>query len=120
MNICCMRIAGNLLLIFLFLHIAAFVGAQPGTTIDLKKPEKYENRTLASEKTPDTKISKGKKFYQNTITHYNYYFNANNRINAIIDRAKQSTKDDYTQLLPYYNYTLDLTANRPGFRQRYL
>ena len=113
MNICCMRIAGNLLLIFLFLHIAAFVGAQPGTTIDLKKPEKYENRTLASEKTPDTKISKGKKFYQNTITHYNYYFNANNRINAIIDRAKQSTKDDYTQLLPFYNYSLDLTATDP-------
>jgi predicted negative regulator of RcsB-dependent stress response len=108
-----MRIAGSLLLIFLFLHIAAFVGAQPGTTIDLKKPEKYENRTLASEKTPNEKIGRGKKFYQNTITHYNYYFNANNRINAIIDRAKQSSKDDYTQLLPYYSYSLDLTATDP-------
>ncbi|HVX27822.1 MAG TPA: hypothetical protein VHB70_15835 [Parafilimonas sp.] len=108
-----MRIAGNLLLIFLLMQLATLVVAQPGTTIDLKKPDKYENRTLASEKTPDTKISRGKKFYQNTITHYNYYFNANNRLDAIIDRAKQSTKDDYTQLLPYYNYSLDVTSTDP-------
>ena len=113
MNICCMRIAGNLLLIFLLMHAAAFVNAQPGSTIDLKKPAKYENRTLGSEKTKEGKIGRGKKFYQNTITHYNYYFNARNRLDEIITRAKQSTKDDYTQLLPYYNYTLDATATDP-------
>ncbi len=113
MNICRMRIAGNLLLFFLLMQVATFVNAQPGTTIDLKKPAKYENRTLGSEKTKEGKIGKGKKFFQNTITHYNYYFNANNRINEIINRAKQSTKDDYTQLLPYYNYSLDLTATDP-------
>ena len=76
MNICCMRIAGNLLLIFLLVHLASFVNAQPGSTIDLKKPDKYENRKLGSENTKEGKIGKGKKFYQNTITHYNYYFNA--------------------------------------------
>lgn len=113
MNICCMRIAGNLLLIFLLTHVAFFATAQPGSTIDLKKPAKYENRTLASEKTTDAKIGKVKKFYQNTITHYNYYFNAKTRIDEIIARAKQSTKDDYTQLLPYYNYSLDATATDP-------
>src|SRR4029078_5035313 len=84
-----------------------------GSTIDLKKPAKYENRTLASEKTPDEKIGRGKKFYQNTITHYNYYFNAKTRNDEIMYRAKQSTKDDYTQLLPYYNYSLDATATDP-------
>src|ERR1044072_2295440 len=104
MNICCMRFAGTLFLIFLLTQVALFVNAQPGTTIDLKKPAKYENRTLASEKTTEGKIKSTKKFYQNTITHYNYFFNANLRFNEIIERAKQSFKDDYTQLLPYYNY----------------
>ena len=90
-----------------------FVNAQPGTTIDLKKPAKYESRTLASEKTTEGKIEAAKKFYQNTITHYNYYFNAKLRLDEIIERAKQGIKDDYTQLLPYYNYTLDATATDP-------
>ena len=35
------------------------------------------------------------------------------RLDEIIARAKQSTKDDYTRLLPYYNYSLDLTATDP-------
>ena len=113
MNICCMRIAGNLLLIFLLTHVAVFVNAQPGSTIDLKKPAKYENRTLGSENTSEGKIGRGKKLYQNTVTHYNYYFNARTRIDDIIARAKQGTKDDYTHLLPYYNYTLDATATDP-------
>src|SRR5947199_5758713 len=108
-----MRIARYLLLFFTCLHVCFGADAQPGTTIDLKKPEKYENRTLASEKTTEDKISKGKKFYQNTITHYNYYFNADLRLREIIERAKQGFKDDYTQLLPYYNYTLDVTATDP-------
>ena len=101
---------GRLLLAFVSLHLCFFCNAQPGTTIDLKKPDKYESRTLASEKTPDTKIKPVKKFYQNTITHYNYYFNAGLRLNQVIERAKQGFRDDYAQLLPYYNYTLDATS----------
>lgn len=78
--------------------------AQPGSSIELTKPPKYEKRPFASEKTGSTGFGKVRHFYQNTITHYNYYFNANNRLNAIIERAKLSFKDDYTQLLPFYNY----------------
>ncbi len=84
--------------------------AQPGSTIELTKPAKYEKRILASEKTGQKKFGPVRHFYQNTITHYNYYFNANNRLNGIIDRAKQSFRDDFTQLLPFYNYSLNTTA----------
>jgi tetratricopeptide (TPR) repeat protein len=108
-----MRIAGYLLLFFISLHLCFVSDAQPGTTIDLKKPDKYENRTLGSEKTTESKIKPVKKFFQNTFTHYNYFFNANLRLQQILDRAKQGFKDDYTQLLPYYNYTLDITASDP-------
>lgn len=108
-----MRIAGYLLFIFLLMHVAANVVAQPGTTIELKKPAKYENRTLVSEKTTEGKLGKTKKFIQNTFTHYNYYFNARTRLDEIIARARLSYKDDYTKLLAYYDYPLDITSADP-------
>src|SRR5690606_21705761 len=51
-----------------------------------------------------------RRFVNNTTTHYNYFFNANNKINTVIERAKMSNQDDYTKLLGYYPYTLDNTA----------
>lgn len=86
--------------------------AQPFATIDLDKdkPKKYESRELRSEKTGDKKLTANKRLFQNAFTHYNYYFNANNKLNDIIGRAKLAFKDDYTQLLPFYNYSLDATA----------
>ncbi len=83
---------------------------QPGTTVELDKPKQYQNRTLASEKTGDKKFNLKRHIYQNMVTHYNYYFNANNHLNDIIDKAKLNFRDDYTQLLPFYNYSLDVTA----------
>src|SRR4051794_32831972 len=84
--------------------------AQPGQEIEVKKPKKYENRKLASEKTGEKKFTVPRKLYQNTVTHYNYYFNANNRLNDLVDGVKSAFKEDYSQLLPFYNYTLKQTA----------
>jgi Tetratricopeptide repeat len=84
----------------------------PALTFDLKKPQKFENRKLGSEKNVDKKFTAPRRFMQNTITHYNYYFNANEKIKEIVARAKTEFKDDYTQLLPFYNYTLDATSKQ--------
>ncbi len=84
--------------------------AQPSLTFDLKKPPKFENKTLASEKTGNKKFTVPRRFMQNTVTHYNFYFNANNRLNEIITRAKEANRDDYSRLLPFYNYSLQTTA----------
>lgn len=104
----------TLYLCLTYLCILSFTNishAQPGSSVDLAdKPARYENRRLASEKTGETKFSGPKRVYQNMITHYNYYFNANNKLNDIVDRAKAGFKDDYTQLLPFYNYTLETTS----------
>ena len=90
--------------------------AQPTWTIDLlgkeKKPEKFENRKLGSEKMADKKFTLVRNFFQNTYTHYNYYYNAKNKLNAVLERAKASQKDDYSKLLSYYPYTLDNTAGQ--------
>src|SRR5688572_23594750 len=87
------------------------VRAQLGFDLDIKKPPPYEDRLLKAEKTPtDKKIKQPKKFFQNLTTRYNYYFNANVKLNEVIERAKESHVDDFSQLLPFYNYTLDVTA----------
>lgn len=84
--------------------------AQLGFELQIEKPEPYDNRTLKAEKTPAKPLKGSKKFFQNLTTHYNYFFNANNKLNEVIEGAKQGYQDDYTELLSFYNYTLDLTA----------
>lgn len=91
-----------------FFYLNGF--GQRGITYDLQKPQKYENRKLGYEKTEETKFKVPRHFIQNTVTHYNYYFNANNKLNEILARAKSQNRDDYTQLLPFYNYSLEATA----------
>jgi tetratricopeptide (TPR) repeat protein len=98
--------------VFFALILSFEVMAQPNTTIDLEKDksEKNKDRKLAAEKTGDKKFGVTKRFFNNLYTHYNYYYNANLRLNEVIEKAKSQFTDNYTQLLPFYNYTLDATA----------
>src|ERR1700743_408212 len=89
------------------------VSPQVGVDYDLTKPKKFENRILASETSNNgKKFKKSRRFIQNTITHYNYFFNANEKLKMIIARAKAQFREDYTRLLPFYNYTLEATASQ--------
>lgn len=94
----------------IFLFLTGEIVAQPYSTIELKKEKPYENRTLPSEKSGNKKFTLPKRIYNNTVTHFNYYFNANQRMNEIVDRATESHRDDYTQLLSFYDYNLETTA----------
>jgi hypothetical protein len=84
--------------------------AQLGFDLKIDKPDPYEERQLRSEKTSDKKLKGPSKFFQNLTTHYNYFFNANNKLNEVITGAKESFKEDYAVLLPFYNYSLDVTS----------
>ena len=98
---------------YYFLSPVAF--AQLGKiTIDLAKdkPTKFKTKTLKSEKTGQKKFTVPRKIIQNTVSHYNYYFNANNKINEVIERARLSNKDVYYKLLPFYSYSLKNTATQ--------
>jgi outer membrane protein assembly factor BamD (BamD/ComL family) len=101
--------------IYLFL-LAAIPGStligQPGTAIDLPKPKKFENRTLASEKSTTTKMNALKRFNNNINSKYNFNFNASNELNEVVFIAKQAFKDDFSKLLPFYNYSLENTQNQ--------
>jgi hypothetical protein len=104
------RYISILLLVFFFCQLSHLCDAQLGFSVDIPKPKQYEERELRSEKTDQKKFGLPKRFFQNTTTHYNYFFNAQNKLNEIIGRAKEQHFDDYTQLLSFYNYDLDVTA----------
>ena len=109
----------NLLRLLLSLVFYTFVNnafTQPSWTINLldssKRDKKFEERKLGSEKMADKKFTVVRHIFQNNYTHYNYFFNANNKINTIVERAKIAQKDDYTKLLSYYPYSLENTATQ--------
>ncbi|MEO6669084.1 MAG: tetratricopeptide repeat protein [Ferruginibacter sp.] len=90
--------------------------AQPTWTLDPfgneKKPEKYEEKVLGSEKTATKKFGIVRHFIQNNVSHYNFYFNANEKLKAVVERATLSQKDDYSKLIPFYPYSLENTASQ--------
>lgn len=94
----------------IFCQIVVPAQAQLGVSFDIKKPQEYEDRVLGSEKSEQKKFTLPRRFIQNSFTHYNYFFNANNKLNEIIERAKTLHRDDYSTLLSFYNYSLDITA----------
>lgn len=97
--------------IFLLLLLSCFsASAQPDFTLPLNKPEKYRNKELGAERTDAKKFTLPRRLFQGMITHYNYYYNANRKINEIVERAKLAHKDDYTELLPFYNFSTQTTA----------
>ena len=104
-------------IVFTFFISSSFGGfAQATWTLDPfgkeKKPEKYEEKILASEKTSEKRFGPVRKFIQNSTSHYNFYFNANNKINKVIERATLSNKDNYAKLLSFYPYSLENTSSQ--------
>lgn len=108
--------------LLLGLIITCFI-CRPGTghaqtpgaiSIDLfkQKPTEYEDKMLPAEKTDEKKFGPLRKFVQNNTSHFNFYYNANNKLNAVVERATISNKDDYTKLLPFYPYSLDNTSSQ--------
>ena len=109
------RILKCLSVLFFSLFLLPEVHAQLGKiTFDLEKdkPQKFKTKTLKSEKTGQKKFTVPRRFIQNTVSHYNYFYNANNKINEVIERARIANKDDYTKLLAFYGYSLDNTSSQ--------
>lgn len=89
---------------------------QPTWTLDPfgreKKPKQFEDRKLGSERTADKKFTIPRNIIQNNVTHFNYYFNANNKVNAVVEKAKLGFKDDFSGILSFYPYDLNATASQ--------
>ncbi len=105
------------LLVLLFLGLGQHaLQAQPTWTLNPfgkeEKPEEYKEKLLPSEKTGDKKFTRFRRFIQNNTTRFNYYFNASEKLDAVINRAKVAQRDDFLSLLSFYPYTLDNTKSQ--------
>lgn len=108
-----MRASRYFLLTVVLLWLCQSSLAQLGISFDIKKPREYQERVLRSERSEEKKFTLPRRFMQNATTRYNFFFNANNSLNEVIAQAKAQHKDDFTKLLPFYNYSLEHTsANR--------
>ena len=96
----------------LLLLLYSVANAQPGETARFDKPEKYEKRTLPSERPTDKPIRPVRRITQNLGSHYNFHFNAFRKLQEILLNAQTATKDDFSKLLPFYKYTLENTSSQ--------
>ena len=68
------------------------------------------DKQLPYERLLNKKYTLGRRAYQNTVSQFNYLFYAEIGIDEIIQKARDLHEDDYTELLPFYDYDLSITA----------
>jgi TolA-binding protein len=98
------------LVFILMVGLAHELVAQPYTGISLQKNKPYTERLLPAEKTGEKGFRLPKRIFNNTVTRYNYVFNATMRLDGIIERATEKQIENYGTLLPFYPYSLETTA----------
>jgi len=107
------RIFPKFLSVFILISCFNIAYSQPNWAVhlidSLKKPAKYKNHQLVSEITLPKKATVVREFVENTFTHYNYYYDANNKINLVVEKAEAYQKDNYGKLLAFYPYTFENT-----------
>ncbi len=58
------------------------------------------------------KYTLGRRAYQNTVSQFNYIFHAEQELLGFIEDARLNIQEDYTNLLPFYDYDLNSIAKR--------
>jgi len=68
------------------------------------------DKPLPYERLLDKKYTLGRRAYQNTVSQFNYLFNAEISLDEMIQKARAIYEDDYTEILPFYDYDLSIIA----------
>ena len=68
------------------------------------------DKQLPYERLLNKKYTLGRRAYQNTVSQFNYLFHADISLEEIIQKARDQHEDDFTELLPFYDYDLSITA----------
>jgi len=71
-----------------------------------------EERPLPYEILTKKKYTLGRRAYQNTVSKFNYIFHANEELTQIIKDARAYLQEDYTTLIPFYDYDLANTSKK--------
>jgi hypothetical protein len=75
-------------------------------TVSSALPKEVE-KPLPYERLLNKKYTLGRRAYQNTVAHYNYYFNGHEELDELVAKSRGLYQDDYTQLLSFYDYDLN-------------
>jgi hypothetical protein len=75
-------------------------------TVSSALPKEVE-KPLPYERLLNKKYTLGRRAYQNTVAHYNYYFNGHEELDELVAKSRSLYQDDYTQLLSFYDYDLN-------------
>ena len=67
-------------------------------------------KILPYERLLKTKYTLGRRAYQNTVSEFNYLFNAEEELNENILKARNEYIEDYTTLISFYDYDLSTTS----------
>ncbi|HEY8915933.1 MAG TPA: tetratricopeptide repeat protein [Chitinophaga sp.] len=65
-----------------------------------------QDRRTPSEKMAEKKFTWNRRFMQNMVTRYNYYFHAKVKLDAVVKNIARQGLDNYNDLLPFYPYSL--------------
>lgn len=80
--------------------------------LQIFKPPDFRHRELPAEKSFRKKNTALRRFYFNTVTRYNYIYNCERIFASIMELARDAHKDDYDELLSFYNYSLSFIAEK--------
>ena len=72
--------------------------------------EALDERPLPYERLLNTKYTLARRAYQNTVSQFNYLFNAEEELKEIIQKARNNYKEEYSNLLSFYDYDLATTS----------
>ena len=72
--------------------------------------EALDERPLPYERLLNTKYTLARRAYQNTVSQFNYLFNAEEELKEIIQKARNNYKEEYGNLLSFYDYDLATTS----------
>ena len=85
------------------------VDTQVNKTVSKYIPKEVE-KPLPYERLLNTKYTLGRRAYQNTVSQFNYLFNAQEELKDIIQKARDNYQEDYSNLLSFYDYDLATTS----------
>ncbi|HEU4553148.1 MAG TPA: tetratricopeptide repeat protein [Chitinophaga sp.] len=78
---------------------------RPATPVR-KPPSIVQDRRLPSEKMAEKKFTWNRRFMQNLVTRYNYYYHAKAKLDGVVKSIARQGLDNYNDLLPFYPYSL--------------
>jgi tetratricopeptide (TPR) repeat protein len=71
----------------------------------------YAAREIPSVALSEKKYTLKRRLYQNMVSRYNFYFNANNKLTEAIETITAAHKDNFDEILPFYPYPLSEMSN---------